>query len=69
MEIRSDTLPYYVKKKREKSAFKKSLEKQLVELQKALDINPDQTNIDRFQTSKKELENIEKQEMHAHILR
>ncbi len=63
MEIRSYTPPYCVKKR-----FKKSLEKQLVDLQKALDINPDQTNIDRFQTSKKVL-NIKKQEMQAHILR
>ncbi len=68
MEIRSYTLPYCVKTKTEKSAFQKSLEKQLVDLQ-ALDINPNQTNIDCFQISKKELENIENQEMQAHILR
>ncbi len=34
MEIRSFTLPYCVQKKKEKSAFKKSLEKELDNLQK-----------------------------------
>ncbi len=34
MEIRPYTLPYCVEKKKEKSGLKKSLEKQLVNLQK-----------------------------------
>ncbi len=60
MEIRSFTFPYCVQKRKEKSAFKKSLEKELNNLQKSLDMNPNQVSLDHFQTSKKELEKIEK---------
>ncbi len=56
MEIRSFTFPYCVQKRKEKSAFKKSLEKELNNLQKSLDMNPNQVSLDHFQTSKKELE-------------
>ncbi len=69
MEIRSYTLPYCVKKKKGKIAFKKILEKELVSLQKTLDTNPTEINLDHFQISEKELEHIANEDIKAHIFR
>ncbi len=60
MKIRSFSVLYCVKKKRDPLAFKKTLEKELDELQQTLDFNPSQPSQELYVLNKKELEQIEK---------
>ncbi len=49
--------------------FKKSLEQDLAKLQESLDLQPNQVNLDHYNTSKKELEQIENEEISEQIFR
>ncbi len=60
MKIRSLSVSYCVKKKKERQSFKLSLEKDMEQLQKNMDSYPSQKNHDIYNISKKELEQIEK---------
>jgi exonuclease III len=69
MEIRSFTLPYCVKKKKERSHFKQSMEQEMVRIQELLDAHPTEQNQEFYQATKKELEQIEKDELNSQIFR
>ncbi len=69
MEITSFTLPYCIKKKKLKIAFKTFLEQELIILQEMLDSNPTQQNQEYFEANKSELEKIEKDEMNSYMFR
>jgi hypothetical protein len=68
-EIRSHTLPYCIKKKKKREEHKKKLEQDLIDIQEALDSNFTQNNQELYQSSKKELEQIENEEMKSTIFR
>jgi exonuclease III len=68
-EIRTFTLPYCVKKKKDRKAFKNSLEQDLIRLQEILDSDPSETNHLSYHSSKKELEQLEKEEINSQIFR
>jgi exonuclease III len=68
-EIRQFTLPYCVKRKKDRQAFKKSLEQDLIDLQLKMDSAPSEDNILAYQTSKRELEYFEKSEINGQIFR
>ena len=67
-EIRSYTIPYCVKKKKERNELKDRLEKNLEELLPELDKNNTEKK-EEFYTTKSELENLEKNESMGVILR
>ena len=67
-EIRSFTVPYCVKKKKEKNDYKKNLEERLEQLLPELDKN-DENKKHEFYVTKAELESIEKNECMGVILR
>ena len=69
LEIRSFSVPYCIKKKKERLGFKKSLEKDLEILLLKLDNNPDEDIQNSYNLSKKELEEIEKENTNAIIFR
>ncbi len=57
------------RKKRDTNIFKESLEKELNYLQVAMDSNPSQITQDSYYTNKKELEQIEKEELNSIIFK
>ncbi len=59
LKIRSASIPYCIKKKKQLTAFKDILEKERNLLQENLDSNPSDFNLDRFNTAKNELEQVE----------
>jgi exonuclease III len=69
LKIRSYTIPFCIKRKKEKQAFKLELENKLAVLQEELDTNPNQNTETNFKISKEELENIEKEEINGLIFR
>ncbi len=69
LKIRSVSIPYCIKKKRNMYTFKNDLIKDINLLQIELDNDPSTINQEKFIASKHELEQIEKHEIHGHILR
>ena len=69
MKVRAFSVPYCVRKKREKVEFKKQLEHDLEELQRSMDSNPNQQTQEVYYSSKNELEKIEKDELKSQIMR
>ncbi len=63
MKIRSYSFTYCVKKKRDKKIFKEN------NLQVAMDSNPSQITQDSYYTSKKKLEQIEKEELNSIVFK
>ena len=57
------------KKKKERAAFKKQLETELVKLQAEIDLNNNTIIRENFALSKKELEDLEKEDMKSIIFR
>ena len=69
LEIRSFSVPYCIKKKKERSAFKRSLEEELEKLLVLLDQNLDKDTLNSYNLNKKELQDIEREETNAIIFR
>jgi hypothetical protein len=69
LEIRSFSVPYCIKKKKERLAFKNNLEEELKKLEAELDINATENNQNNYDSSKKELEEIEKENTNSIIFR
>jgi hypothetical protein len=70
LKIRSFSIPYCIKKKKERNKLKKQLENELESLQILLDENNNDTNIlENFNTSKKELEIIDNETTNNIIFR
>ena len=70
LKIRNFSVPYCIKKKKERSAFKDSLEKELENLLIEIDIhNSNESISDNYTSVKKELEQIEKEETNSIIFR
>ncbi len=67
--IRSATIPYCIKRKKEITAFKLNLENELIILQQELDYNNSKTIIDNYNSTKRQLEQIEISETHSYIFR
>ncbi len=67
LKITAFSVPYCVKKKHDRQAFKINLEKDLQKLQEEIDTSPTQHNHNVYALNKKELEQIEKGEMKSHI--
>ncbi len=65
LKIRSASIPYFIKKKKQLTAFKDNLEKERNLLQEYLDSNPSDINFDQFNTAKNELEQAENMK-HVH---
>ncbi len=62
-------IPYCVKKKKERLAFKSNLENELEKLQKGLDEINSTASLENFKSTKHELEQIEISETHSRIFR
>ncbi len=60
MEIRAFAVLYFVKKEKDRQAFKISLEKDPENLQETLDSNPSHQSQELYDSNKKQLEKIEK---------
>ncbi|KAK3094416.1 hypothetical protein FSP39_001524 [Pinctada imbricata] len=69
MKIRSKTLPYCAKKKREKNLEKENLEKEIADLKKILNDNMDEAIATRFSNLNKQLESIRKRELEGLLIR
>jgi len=69
LKIRSFSVPYCIKKKKERSQFRKKLESDLENLQIKLDENNTTETLDNFRTTKRELEDMEKEHMNSIIFR
>ncbi len=69
LKIRAFSVPYCVKKRPDRQAFKVNLEKDLQKLQEEIDTSSTQHNQDAYALNKKELEQIGKDEMKRHIFR
>jgi len=69
LKIRNFTIPFCIKKNKEKKAFKLDLEIKLSNLQKELDNNPNEDTEKIYKLSKEELETIEKEEINSLIFR
>ncbi len=69
LKIRSFTVPYCIKKKKERKSFKLYLEKNLILLLEELDNNPNDNIENNYKISKEELETIEKEETNSLIFR
>ena len=69
MKIRSKTLPYCAKKKREKHEEKENLEKEIADLKKILNDNMDETLATRFSNLNKQLETLRKHELEGLLIR
>ncbi len=69
LNIRSISIPYCIKKNKQLTAFKNNLEKEINLIQSELDSNSLNINLERFNTAKKELEQIDKHEIHDLMLR
>jgi exonuclease III len=61
LEIRSYSVPYCIKRKKERSAFKRNLEDELEKLTITLDNSPSEDLQNAYNITKKELEEIEKE--------
>ncbi len=69
LKIRSVSIPYCIKKKKNMYTFKSNLIKDMNLLQIELDNDHSTVNQEKFIASKHELEQIEKYETHGHILK
>ncbi len=69
LKIRSVSIPYCIKKIKKITSFKNNLLKEINLLQVELNKNPSINNLERLNTSKHELEQIEKHEAHGKVLR
>ncbi len=69
IKIRSTSIPYCINKKTNMNSFKNKLLKEINLLETELDNNPTSFNLDKFNASKNELEQIEKHKTQGHILR
>ncbi len=69
MKIRSFSIPYCVKKKREKVEFQKSLENELKILHKEIDSDTSNVNHETYHSKKRELVQIENHEINGLIFR
>ncbi len=69
LKIRSVSIPYCIKKKKNINSFKNNLLKENNLLETELNRNPSAGNLERFNVSKIELEQIEKHETQGNILR
>ncbi len=68
MKIRAFSVPYCVKKS-DRLAFEKSLEKDLEQLQEIMDVNCSQQSRELYDLNKKDLEQIEKEEINNQMFR
>ncbi len=59
LRIRSATIPYCIKRKKERTAFKLNLENELLRLQQELDYNNSDITLDNYNSTKRELKQIE----------
>ncbi len=64
LRIRSATIPYCIKRKKEMIAFKLNLENELLRLQQELDYNNSDTALDNYNSTKREISKT-----HSHIFR
>jgi hypothetical protein len=69
LKIRSFSVPYCIKKKKQLSAFKKDLELELNKLQSEMDSTNNESTAENFVITKKELENLDKEEMNSIIFK
>ena len=69
LKIRSFSVPYCISKKKERAAFKKELEAELTNLQTEIDLNNNTNARESFESSKKKLEELEKEEINSIIFR
>jgi exonuclease III len=69
LRIRTFSIPYCIKKKKDKNKFKKELEERLENMESQLDDIHNTTHTEIYKITKKELENIEHFEASGHILR
>lgn len=69
LKIRSFSVPYCIKKSKDKKKFKLDLENQLKQLQSEIDQNTTPENLEAFNSTKKELETIERHTANGHIFR
>ncbi len=69
MKIRAFSVTYCIKKKQDRLAFKKSLEKDLEQLQEIFDVNSSHQSRELYDLNKKELEQIEKEEINSQMIR
>ncbi len=69
VKIRSESIPYCIKTKKQLTTFKDKLEKEINLLQENIDSNPSDINLDQFNTTKNELEQVKKHETHGLMLR
>jgi hypothetical protein len=69
LKIRSFSVPYCVKKKRDQKQFKLDLETKLHELEKSMDQNVNSCSREEYISAKSELEKIEKHEANGSIFR
>ncbi len=61
LKIKSFSVPFCIKKKKERTKFKKELEKQLQQLENSLDKNNSIEELNQYNSSKNELEKLNKQ--------
>ena len=69
LNIRSFSVPYCIKKKKERAKFKKDLEIELAKLQIEIDFNNNFNSRESYDSSKRELEDLEKEEINSTIFR
>ncbi len=69
LKIRSFSVPFCIKKKKERTTFKKELEIQLQELENSLNKNNSVEELNQYNSSNNELEKIEQAEINGHIFR
>ncbi len=69
LKIRSFSLPFCIKKRKEAQAYKLALNKELELLQEQLDLSQTKENLERFTATKNEVEQIEMHETHSRIFR
>ncbi len=69
LKIRSFSIPFCIKKRKETKAYKLALNKELELLQEQLDLSQTKGNLERFTATKNEVEQIEMHETHSRIFR
>ncbi len=69
LKLRSASIPYCIKKRKNQNAFKNNLLKEINLIHQQLDNNQTNNNLEHFNTVKHELEQIEKHEAEGYILR
>ncbi len=67
--IRSTSIPYSIDKKRNMNSYKNNVLKEINLLKTEQGKNPTACNLDKFNTSTNELEQIEKYETQGHVLK